>query len=226
MFVYRFKHSLIALVGLAALALSAPAPARAQLLGPQKVVVTNTASNPVPTVAQGTTTVAGTVQAQQAGAWSVGLDPSQNTVRVGNTEADPVPVANVNDARQPFQRFFSLNATDFPNALGSFQVPSGKRLVIEYASFRGEKPQGQILELVIQTTVNSVLAPHFLTPSPVGAMGTSEFFTASQQMRVYADPGTSVGVFIQRFAGPFTGNISAGVSISGYLVDAPPQSQQ
>jgi hypothetical protein len=51
MFLIKFKNSLIALFSFGALALFAPTPAYCQLLGPQKVVVTNTTSNPVPTVA-------------------------------------------------------------------------------------------------------------------------------------------------------------------------------
>lgn len=57
MFRINFKNSLIALLGLVAFAIFAPARAYSQ----DKVIVTNSTSEPVPTVAQGTTKVAGTI---------------------------------------------------------------------------------------------------------------------------------------------------------------------
>lgn len=73
MFQFKFKNLLIALLGIAAFALFAPTPAYSQ----EKVIVTNTTSEPVPTVAQGTTKVSG-------------------TVLIGNTAAAPALVRDVN----------------------------------------------------------------------------------------------------------------------------------
>src|SRR5918996_16199 len=73
MFSIRFKNLLVALLGFAAFVLFAPAPAYSQ----EKVIVTNSTSEPVPIVAQGTTKVAG-------------------TVLIGNTAAGPVLVRDVN----------------------------------------------------------------------------------------------------------------------------------
>ena len=75
MFHVKFKNSLITLFGLAAFALFAAAPAYSQ----EKVIVTNSTSEPVPTVAQGTTKVSG-------------------TILVGNTAAAPALVRDVNAA--------------------------------------------------------------------------------------------------------------------------------
>ena len=57
MFQIKLQNLLVALLGLAAFALFAPTPAYSQ----EKVIVTNTASEPVPTVVQGTTKITGTV---------------------------------------------------------------------------------------------------------------------------------------------------------------------
>jgi hypothetical protein len=54
-----------------ALARTGPGPARAA--ADKDVLVVNTPAEPVPTLAQGTTTVNGVVQAQQSGGWTVGL---------------------------------------------------------------------------------------------------------------------------------------------------------
>ena len=75
MFKIEFKNSLITLFAIAAFALFAAVPAYSQ----EKVIVTNTTSEPVPTVAQGTTKVAG-------------------TILVGNTAAAPALVRDVNAA--------------------------------------------------------------------------------------------------------------------------------
>src|SRR5262249_59085440 len=61
---------------------AAPPPAT------QDVRVVNTTTNPVPTLAQGTTNVAGTGQAAQSGAWNVGISGTP-TFRVVQTASHP-----------------------------------------------------------------------------------------------------------------------------------------
>lgn len=91
-------------VGLGALAvaifLGTTAPAIAAAV--KDVLVVNDATRPVPVTLQGTTAIAGTVLAQQSGAWTVGIsgtpgvlvnnaikiDPVGNTVTVGNLPTD------------------------------------------------------------------------------------------------------------------------------------------
>jgi len=69
----------------------------------REVLVVNSTTQPVPVAPQGTTTVAGTVSAEQSGAWTVAIsgtpavavtnavkiDPAGNTVNVGNLPTDP-----------------------------------------------------------------------------------------------------------------------------------------
>jgi hypothetical protein len=119
----KFKNSLIALLGLVAFALFA-APAYSQ----DKVLVTNTTSEPVPTVAQGTTKVAG-------------------TILVGNTAAAPALVRDVNAASAThlgrkasemvsLSGLFNNNGEIFflrtlPDGTStSFTIPAGKVLII------------------------------------------------------------------------------------------------
>ena len=124
MFQIKFKNSLITLFALAAFALFAT-PAYSQ----DKVIVTNSTSEPVPTVAQGTTKVAG-------------------TILVGNTAAAPALVRDVNAASathlgRKASEIVSLsglfNATGeiffmrtLPDgtASASFTIPAGKVLII------------------------------------------------------------------------------------------------
>ena len=119
----KFKNSLIALLGLVAFALFT-SPAYSQ----DKVLVTNTTSEPVPTVAQGTTKVAG-------------------TILVGNTAAAPALVRDVNAASAThlgrkasemvsLSGLFNNNGEIFflrtlPDGTSTaFTIPAGKVLII------------------------------------------------------------------------------------------------
>src|SRR5215210_1314171 len=84
-----------------------------------------TAANASPTVNTQT------VNAQQAGPWTVGIDPTKNTVQLSNSPANPLPVKVVDGgpARKPFQARIvagvdvgGIFATSF------ITVPAGKRL--------------------------------------------------------------------------------------------------
>ena len=124
MFPIKFKNSLITLFGLAAFALFTAAPAYSQ----EKVLVINSPSEPVPTVAQGTTKVAG-------------------TILVGNTAAAPALVRDVNAASAThlgrkasemvsLSGLFNANGEIFflrtlPDGTAtSFTIPAGKVLII------------------------------------------------------------------------------------------------
>ena len=124
MFQMKFKNSLIVLLGLVAFALFTAAPAYSQ----EKVLVTNTTSEPVPTVAQGTTKVAG-------------------TILVGNTAAAPALVRDVNAASAThlgrkasemvsLSGLFNNNGEIFflrtlPDGTSTpFTIPAGKVLII------------------------------------------------------------------------------------------------
>ena len=103
--------------------------------GSAPVLVTNTTAQSVPTSAQGTTAIAGTVQAVQSGVWSVSI--------TGNTATNPLLVRDVdNAANQSIQ--FAL-CTDFGSLAGGCSAPAEeivpavaangaavRRMVVEY----------------------------------------------------------------------------------------------
>jgi hypothetical protein len=71
---------------------------------------------PVPTAAQGTTTIAG-------------------SVNVANTVANPVPVFNLGDALQPFQAAANSTQSGYNvSTVDIATVPAGYRLAIEFVS--------------------------------------------------------------------------------------------
>ena len=145
MFQLRFKNSLMVLLGLVAFALFA-VPAYSQ----DKVIVTNSTSEPVPTVAQGTTKVAG-------------------TILVGNTAASPALVRDVNAASATHlgrkasdmvslsgnfnatgEIFFMRTLPDGTST--SFTIPPGKVLIITDVNWQIEAGNpGTVARLLLRT---------------------------------------------------------------------------
>ncbi|GEM_PF-1344721 len=213
----RMRSYLIAAAGAAMLALifalSGSNNVSAQLPQPSdNVKVVNTTREPVPTTVQGSVRLAMDS--------SVGINPSSNTVQVGNTQSNPALVRNVEDARQPFQQTLDFDFADGQITRSvSLAIPSNKRLVIEYASASLGVPQGQSIgHIEVHTTVNGVSAGHSLMAVSQGTgAGGNNLFGASQQMRVYTDEGLFVN--IQRSNG--AGLAGGRVTLSGYLVDLP-----
>ena len=79
-------------VGLGALVagivLGTSAPAMTQAI--KDVLVVNTTAQPVPVAAQGTTSVAGTVSAQQSGSWTVGISGTPGVVVTNPVTLNPI----------------------------------------------------------------------------------------------------------------------------------------
>jgi hypothetical protein len=211
----KFKNSLIAFVGLAAFigAIAAVMPVNTKGQGgstkpPQDVNVVN-----MPSVNLANTP---TVNSQQSGAWTIGINSSQ---------ANPVSSRDVDQpARQPFQRFLvKLMEIGESNAGDSifFPIPPGKRLVIEFVTFIGGVPEGQNMRVRIDCIGGGQSTAHHLTLTNDGPFdqGTDIFYKATQQMRAYADPGTNVYIRVIRNGTAGTSNLN--ISVSGHLVDVP-----
>lgn len=127
-----------------------------------------------------------------------------------------------NGARQPVQFQILLNGTDGSPSLGTnnaYQVPSGKRLVIEQITGRAGLPSPEIIEGKLTLTAAGLTIQHFLRfDPPLPLNDASEYYT-TLPVRFYADPGTFVGIGVARF--PTTGIWAATITVSGYLVNLP-----
>ena len=185
------------------------------------VTVTNPPSSPVPVTGSVTGSVTGTV----------GLTPG-TSVMIDSTVADPVRVRNVNDAIQPVQATQTCTTTAIGCGGTLYTVPSGKRLVIEYASLSVCALPGQSAQLSISTTLGGAAVEHFVNIAPPAAgpgstsigcnplVNTGSSLTAvGQSVRLYADAGTLVGANADRTSN--VGDANFTFSISGYLVDVP-----
>jgi hypothetical protein len=203
--------------------LPAQQPQQLPAQGPS-VTVVNTSANPVPVV--GTVSIGGapTVNAQQSGSWNVGI--------AGNSTTNPLQVHDVDHApRTAYAQTKKLTFNGPDRAiLGNFDVPDGKRLVIESFSVFGKLPSGNKL---VASSINAFQGgEQFGTQhyAPLFTGNTEEtfepgvFIVSSGKMHLEAIAGNgTVTVRLERdhiiglsTIPPF----SFEVDITGYLVDA------
>jgi hypothetical protein len=158
--------------------------------------------------------VSGTVQSQQNGAWNVGLTGTP-TVNLNTSPSSPLIVAPVQLAvSQPF-------SANFPTTGGTYSVPAGKQAVIEIVAFQNFAADDGYYFVLLTTTANSQSNVYTLGPTFVQrySLTNSQYTFGNHSLRVYADPGSTIQLDGQ-FAGG-TGGGSAGISISGFLVNYP-----
>lgn len=102
-------------------------------------------------------------------------------------------------------------------------VPAGKRLVIEFVSGEFTVGTGQVVGFFfVETTVNGQTAT-FTVPiqHTMTFSNGNEGFAASQQMRLYADPGTTVAFRLTRNMAVASSGGGGFLGVSGYYVDVP-----
>lgn len=236
---FKSASGAIAIVGSIALAMAVATPQSAPGQAPNPVVVMNPNNQPVPVHVRGVTTVDGTVTTNQGGVWTVRLNPATSvslspgtlvglaggtSVAVNNPPSDPVPVRDVDAPTEIFQAEESI---EIP--LGVLQgsvnfgtVPVGRRLVIEQVS-------AMFFDYVLLATphtppselsVRAGNTRHFLIPVYQVDSDWGDVFVVHHQMRMYANAGEAVQVFIKRRLS--NGNAAhATATISGYYVQAP-----
>ena len=188
------------------------------------VTVVNTSANPVPVVGAVSINGTSTVNAQQSGSWNVGI--------AGNSATNPLQVHDVDNApRTPYAQTKKLTFNPPDRAiLGNFDVPDGKRLVIEFFSVFGKLPGDTGL---VEASINAFQGgEQFGTQhyAPVFTGHTDEtfepgvFVVSSGKTHLEAVAGTgTVTVHLERSHPDILPDIpfSFDVSVTGYLVDAP-----
>ncbi len=183
----------------------------------KEVKVINTTAEPVPTVAQGTTAVSGTLQAQQSGAWNVGI-VGMPVVKVGSDAANPIYVRDVDGAKQPFQQEVEVTLEPGMTAQnGGIVVPVGKLMVIEQVSATAAPPAGQrfLFSLLTHVAPDLTLRQNFLQATHE-TVGPSTYYLVSQSVRIYADT-PSAAVRVDRIA--TTDTVTVTFVVSGYFID-------
>ena len=199
---------------------------------PQNVNIVNT---PLPVTGNVNAAVTGNVNAVVTGnvnanvSGTVGLAPGTTVqiggtanVLIGNTDAAPVPIVNLNDAREPFQTRVTLTIeSGSTQSQAGFDVPSGKRLVIEHVSSRVQGPGGERYIAYFSTGVFGSSpggALHWVPLTYQGTFSTIDVLTASHDTRVYADETFPSPQFVVTRTNSI-GSTFAELNISGYLVN-------
>lgn len=178
-----------------------------------------------------------TVNAQQSGVWTVGIDPVKNTVQLVNSEANPLPVkiAPSGPARKPFQKRVVATVPAGSGVVHTTMfIPTGKRLVIENLSAVARVPQGlwpYVQVLTYFDNGDTVLdaqdiAYHRIAFVEQGSVNGQTTSTANHKVLVFADERVvthyNLGVTISfGISGTVTEATQAEVTLSGYIEDAP-----
>jgi hypothetical protein len=151
-----------------------------------------------------------------------------SNVVVTNSPAQPVPVKEQNNpAFQPFQWQQGVSMLGV-NYFYSFTipVPAGKRLVVEQISgyFVGNS-NGTVPRMSLQTHLNGAVSAMWIPLTNMGPDGQSGAqYNGTSPLRMYADGGTNMTVFVSKSSdafGNYSSATSGAVTITGYLVIIP-----
>jgi hypothetical protein len=102
-----------------------------------------------------------------------------------------------------------------------YTVPSGKQLIIEFASMEAALPVGQTARMGIQILSGGAWFAHVLTmsaPTNDGLFTGGHYTSVAQLVRIYADEGQTVQIWVQRSDGS-SGSASATLAITGHLIE-------
>jgi len=186
---------------------------------PQSVVVTNTTAQPVPTVAQGTTAVNGTVNIGNtpsvtlAGTPNVALAPGASvnvTNPVNGVNQEPLLVT---EARNRWEDTCTVTFSGVSGSCLFRTVPANTVLVVRaFSAFGGVDTGVRPVSLTLQTTVS-----HYF-PATVMATnaGGFDYLATHQETWVYVNQNNPPGCDIILSGVSNSGNYQC--SISGYLV--------
>ena len=143
-------------------------------------------------------------------------------ITIANTPGSPAITRSADEhARQPFQRevYPFINDGSYYD-VQTFQVPQGKRLVIEHVSASAGMPQGQFPNVVVGTISNGSYLSSYALMTKMGTVGSvpaSDAYIGNAQVLAYADPESFVTIYLQR---PYYADTASGnVGVSGYLID-------
>ncbi|HKD84384.1 MAG TPA: hypothetical protein VKB58_06520 [Terriglobales bacterium] len=199
-------------------------PAYSQIHQTQPVLVTNGSGQPVPTVAQGTTNVSGSVSLSSGSTVNVGNFPSTQNVsgnvnvanfpatqNVGNTSTTPLFIDNDHAARVPYEQWCqgAIDVNDGSGQCSPLQTDD-RAMVIDDITAEVSIPSGsQVFHMYITNSATGVL--HFLTFVKAGTDGAgNEHFVCSSPVRFYVIPHATLTILMDTtgHAGSMIGSVS------------------
>ena len=126
------------------------------------------------------------------------------------------PTAGYDDLAPFSQRLDIVLSSGFGS--GTFVVPAGVRLVIDYISADLACSPGGSMLFDVATYLNGAELESHLPVFPNGVVLGQQVFSISATTRIYADPGSTVTIAL---LGPSTGSAGSIVGIYGHYVPAP-----
>lgn len=216
-------------VSLLAACFLVPVSAFSQIHQTQPVLVTNGSGQPLPTVAQGTTNVSGSVSLASGSTVNVGNFPSTQNVsgnvnvanfpatqNVANTSTTPLFIDNDHAARVPFEQWCQ-GPIDVNSGVGQCTLlqTDDRGMVIDDITAEASIPAGTgAFSMYITNSATGVL--HILTFIKVGTDGAGfDRFACSSPVRFYVIPHATVVLIVDTNA--HAGSMLA--SVSGHWVN-------
>src|SRR5882724_1590180 len=259
----RFKNLLLVAISIVLFAIAAAISdfrqARANDLqipgAPVKVV--NKTSEAVPVSVQGAVEVGGNVsisntpnvnvvglpavQAQQSGAWGVGITNTPNvmaqqsgqwTQTIANTDSNPIPVRTVGETSQkPYQKSFQLTAVcGQSRAAANVLVPAGKRFIIQHISMEATPitpftQNNAVMDAEMITSADGQAGDYPLDFHDRQSPNGDPRYVINASILAFADSQTDISILMDfdfPVGDPSCGSlVPASGTVSGYLVDMP-----
>ncbi len=186
----------------------------------QPVKVVNGTGQPVPTAAQGTTTVAGTVNVGNTPTVTLSSGASVGVTNPPDSQGNPTPLATL-EAVQIYGSHCAVSFDGSDSGSCAFiPIPHGKQLVVqEFDAFGRVETGNRPFELALAQTVTA--GNYFTYTFMVNANGF-DFLATHQQTRLYVLQGSTPQCFV---ALPANSEGIYGCDISGFLVDVPLSAQ-
>ena len=199
----------------------------APVIPTQPVLVVNGSGQPIPTAAQGTTNVAGTVNIGNAPSVNVANTPTVNLAAGGSvgvtnppdSQNNPTPLA-VLEATQTYYDSCGFDYIGFSSGDDgqcSFRaVPTGKRLVIQEFDAAGHIDPGV---KPITIFLGLVGVQHYFPATFMGEQVNTDWFATHQETRLYFEANQTPICEVELSNSTARGHYDC--QLSGFLVDVP-----
>lgn len=139
--------------------------------------------------------------------WALGSTPV--------TVVNPADIAKAEGIQQPYQAPLDCEFNGF-TCDAQIQAPPTQRLVIEFVSATcALTASNQIVDVTLNTVVGGLSVSHYLIAQPPQGSSSS----ISQQVRIYADPSSTIEFFFRTSEGN-SGKFCL-ISMSGQAVTVP-----
>ena len=138
-------------------------------------------------------------------------------VKVVNGIAQALPVRDVeNPAREGIMLTFNCNGAGASDcSTDGYQVPEGRRLVVEQAFVHVAVPPGQSVAVSLRHP--TIGDSHPLDVQRQGTFGTVDIFAAARPARMYVNAGDTILGRVTRSS--FQGNLFLEIRVAAYLID-------